>query len=816
MPAPAWLQYRHGSTPSGFPMKKPTALLPALALLILALSQPAATAEPFIGWIPLQHATAGEAMELDLHRFYQPDAAYRLDVPPSGEHFTAAFDEKTFTLSVRLAQSAQGFIEIPLRILSKQDATTAREALLVIAAQPRNGTTFRFANRDLAGKKVTVAGSFNGWNSDALPLTETSPGQFERYVPLPPGRHEYKFVIDGEWILDPENPDKNADGSNSIAEGPRLSPGSQPSVFVESETPGEISFHLAAANPEKARISAVLQKPDGTSLSIPVSRQGSKITADITAAPDESWVRVVAADSDGRIGNAARGRVRPAGGFQWQDGILYYAFTDRFVDGDKSNNRPVDDDRVLPQANYQGGDFAGVQQRIEDGYFQKLGINVLWLAPLNRNPDGAWQEYLEPFRFYTGYHGYWPISDTAVEPRFGGEKGLRELIKAAHETNTKIIADLVLKHVHLESPLWKEKREWFGTVNLPDGTKNLRRWNDHQFTTWFEEWLPGFDFDNPQAVEFLIANAEDWASRLQLDGYRLDAVKHIQFDFWWKFRTAMRELEARDRRKPGQMYFVGETFMDRQGIMSFVGPNMLDGQFDFPLYDTTMDVLAMRRAGFEALESSLAESEAVYGKETLMSPLIGNHDKSRFMAFADGDLPDPANSDEEEIGWTTPPQVDNPESYKYLKLAISFVLAIDGVPMMYYGDEVGLTGAGDPDNRRMMPLEEELSAEQKDVRAHFAQVATLRHAHPALRYGNRRPLIAEGDRYAFVRRHLDDAVLAVWNRGKSEAGFSMNVAPEMPDGTYTDPLGGHTITVKDGQTDFLLPSLSSAFFVKSP
>jgi glycosidase len=186
------------------------------------------------------------------------------------------------------------------------------------------------------------------------------------------------------------------------------------------------------------------------------------------------------------------------------------------------------------------------------------------------------------------------------------------------------------------------------------------------------------------------------------------------------------------------------------------------------------------------------------------------------MAFADGDLPDPANSDEEEIGWTTPPQVDNPESYKFLKLAISFVLAIDGVPMMYYGDEVGLTGAGDPDNRRMMPLEEELSAEQKDVRAHFAQVATLRHAHPALRYGNRRPLIAEGDRYAFVRRHLDDAVLAVWNRGKSEAGFSMNVAPEMPDGTYTDPLGGHTITVKDGQTDFLLPSLSSAFFVKSP
>jgi glycosidase len=202
-----------------------------------------------------------------------------------------------------------------------------------------------------------------------------------------------------------------------------------------------------------------------------------------------------------------------------------------------------------------------------------------------------------------------------------------------------------------------------------------------------------------------------------------------------------------------------------------------------------------------------------YGKETLMSALIGNHDKSRFMAFADGDLPDPSTSDEEEIGWTKPPQVDSPTSYQYLKLAISFVLSIDGVPMMYYGDEVGLTGAGDPDNRRMMPLEADLTAEQKSVRQHFANVAALRHAHPALRYGNRRPLVAEGDRYAFVRRHLDDAVLAVWNRGKSEANFSLSVSPEMPDGTYSDALSDRTLVVQDGKTTFQVPPLTSAFFI---
>jgi glycosidase len=134
--------------------------------------------------------------------------------------------------------------------------------------------------------------------------------------------------------------------------------------------------------------------------------------------------------------------------------------------------------------------------------------------------------------------------------------------------------------------------------------------------------------------------------------------------------------------------------------------------------------------------------------------------------------------------------------------------------MIYYGDEVGLTGAGDPDNRRMMPLEHELDAAQKSVRDHFIQVSAVRRAHPALRYGNRRPLVAEGDRYAFVRRHLDNAVLSVWNKAKSESSFEVNVSPEMPDGTYKDALSDRTIEVKDGKTSFQIPALSSAFFVK--
>ena len=591
--------------------------------------------------------------------------------------------------------------------------------------------------------------------------------------------------------------------------GPEL-----PSVYAESGTDREMIFRLVPSKDSNkiAQVSAVLELPGGASrlLSVPLDGASIKIpTADI---PDGAWIRLVAADDKGRVSRAIRAQVRPDKAFQWQDGIIYYAFTDRFVDGNPKNNHPVKDAAVLPQANYAGGDFEGIQQKVEQGYFKKLGINVLWLAPLNRNPAAAWKEYLPPYRSYAGYHGYWPVSRTDIEPRFGGEQGLKEMIGSAQKNGIKIIADLVLKHSHIEDPLWKEHRDWYGTLELPDGRKNLRLWDEYQFTTWFEEFLPGFDFDNPKPVSYLISNAQSQAKQFDLNGYRLDAVKHIKYSFWPKFRTAMRQMQEINRMAP--MYFVGETFMDRQGIMSFVGPNMLDGQFDFPLYDSIVDVFAREKKGFGELEDSLSASETVYGKETLMSPLMGNHDKSRFMAYADKDLPVSENDDEEEIGWTNPPQVDAPASYEKLKMAMGFILSIDGVPMVYYGDEVGLTGAGDPDNRRMLPADDKLDADQKGVRDHFSKLTALRSAHPALRYGNRRLLIADDTRYAFVRRHFDDKVLAVWNRGNESAEFDLQVAPELPDGTYADALSAISIKVQSGTAKLTLPPMRAAFFVQ--
>jgi len=305
--------------------------------------------------------------------------------------------------------------------------------------------------------------------------------------------------------------------------------------------------------------------------------------------------------------------------------------------------------------------------------------------------------------------------------------------------------------------------------------------------------LPSFDFSKEEPVRALIDNSIWWANRYKLDGFPLDAVKHILPSFWWKFRSALRE---KVKRPPGSpLYLVGETFNDRAGIMSFVGPNMLDGQFDFPLYDQIQETFGKTSGEMKALDDSLGASEKAYGKETLMSPLIGNHDKGCFMAYADGELPGPNGLKDEEVGWKDPPKVRDRSNYTKIELAQAFLMSIDGVPMIYYGDEIGMTGAGDPDNRRDMRFGDQVSSSEKRVLENLEKLGAIRRQHPALRYGSRRAVLETQDEYAFIRAHLDDRIAVVFNRGKTEAKVDIDVSPELTDGNYIDTPNGGPVQV---------------------
>jgi cyclomaltodextrinase len=781
---------------------------------------------PFLGPIPVQYGTTDKDVVLDMHRFFHPAGA-TLEIAPN-EHVDIAFD--AVGLQLRARTKEVGLTDIELK--AKSDKGT-HQTILTLAITPAQATQhFVFmqppggagasparnaspARTDSQPKKVALAGIFNGWSTDKTPLTgPNEKGEYTVDLPLEPGKYGYKFVVDGKWMLDPNNPETEDNGmgdKNSVVTVGGQKEIEAPVIYADSLTAKTLVVRAGSKTP-LAKASAIFETiSDSTPL---VSKITGYQVEVFLPQGKAGFVRVIVASAAGAPSNVVRCAVGDAAkAFSWHDAVLYYAFTDRFADGDRSNDKPVDNPEVAWPANFHGGDLKGVRQKIEDGYFEKLGVNTIWVAPLNRNPNQAYQESPEPHRWYTGYHGYWPVSSTELDPHIGSPADLRGLVDSAHAHNMKVIADLVLHHVHAEHPWWKQHRDWFGTLDLPDGRKNLRLWDEQQFTTWFEPYLPSFDFSKDGPVRALIDNSVWWANQYKLDGYRLDAVKHILPSFWWKFRAALREQVDQKRKVP--LYLVGETFKDRAGIMSFVGPNMLDGQFDFPLYDQIKDTFGQGSGDLKALDEALIASEKIYGKQTLMSPLVGNHDKGRFMAYADGELPAGEGVKEEEVGWKNPPKVRDPSNYAKLELAQAFLMSIDGVPMIYYGDEIGMTGAGDPDNRRDMRFGNDVTADEERVLKNFEKLGALRRGHAALRYGSRRTLLADHDLYAFVRAHLGDRIVVVFNRGKTEAKLDLNVAPELADGDYIDALTGQVAYVRDGKLSMSMTGQTAAFVTRT-
>ena len=762
----------------------------------------------FLGAPPVTRVRAGESVSLDLRRFGNPGATHRF-VATGGDGIRVSIDRLNHRLLVSADVTSVGLHTVPLCLeqLSVNGRTLKSSLPLVIESVPMH--TFRLEGYEDASS-VAMVGGLNQWNTSADPLQRVE-DSWVRTAAYPAGRVLYKYVIDGRWETDPANPDREADGhggfNSVITIGGDLVTSAAPTLFVTAIDASTLTLQSDRAL--STVIAEALPKSGGV-VRLPATIDGLIVRVDLPSSVAGEMIRVLVEDVDGKVGLPAMTYAGEPAEDIWQDDIIYYAFTDRFHDGNPANNQLVHNPKVLPAANYHGGDFDGITQKMAWGYFEDLGVNVIWLAPLNQNPSDAWVEYLAPFRSYTGYHGYWPVERYGVEARFGGEAALKDLVSEVHGKDMKVLADFVLKHVHQDSVIRAERPELFGELELSDGSRNLRRWDDNPYTTWFEPFLPAFDFRNPETVEFLLEDAVHWMGAYGLDGYRLDAVKHIRPDFWWRFRTRMR-----DTFHEANHYFVGETFQNRHVISDFVGANMLDGQFDFPLYDVLVPCFAQGQGDFAQLESALRQSEEVYGRSVRMSALLGNHDKPRFMAYADGDLPDATEPDEEELGWSRDLKVDDEAAYEKLKQAMTFLLTIDGVPMIYYGDEIGMTGAGDPDNRRMMRFGDEVSTAEAQVREHFSNLAHARRMHPSLYLGSRRALVADADRYAYVRAYAEDRALVLFNRSDESVTFELELNPEIEAGELIDVLSGARLSVQNGVVRVTLDAMSSAVYTNS-
>jgi len=453
------------------------------------------------------------------------------------------------------------------------------------------------------------------------------------------------------------------------------------------------------------------------------------------------------------------------------DDVIYLIMPDRFADGDPLNDEPAEFpgsyDRNNPRA-YHGGDLRGIEQHLD--YLKSLGVTTLWLTPVVKN--GAKQDY----------HGYGAVDLYAVDPHLGTLASYQQLVKAAHQRRMKIFFDVVPNHVGPTNPWVKDPPlpDWFhGTLEHhltarspvrpsfygqpepktithdtfeslvdPHAPERLRR---NLTEGWFAGVLPDMNTENPVVVRYLEENSIWWAETSGLDGYRIDTFPYVSRKFWEEWHLALRAIYPR-------LSTIGEVFHPDPTVTSFyqggrTGWDGVDTQltsvFDFPYFFALRDVLLNGAPAGRV--TNILRQDSLYPHPEFLVPFFANHDTTRFAGTPQG----------------TPAR---------LKLAFGLTLTIRGIPELYYGDEIGMPGGGDPDNRRDFPggwsddrrnafTKQGRTPEQQDIFEYVQSLLRLRAEHPALRRGRLWSLWSDDTTYVFLRESGEEKILVAFHAG---------------------------------------------------
>ncbi|MBQ2189807.1 MAG: hypothetical protein II452_02950 [Paludibacteraceae bacterium] len=449
-----------------------------------------------------------------------------------------------------------------------------------------------------------------------------------------------------------------------------------------------------------------------------------------------------------------------------QTQVLYSLMIDRFYNGNTANDWKMNSPEVLDIVDYQGGDLAGITAKIAEGYFDRLGVNTLWISPITQNPWDAWGCYpftngnkydaSKTYTKFSGYHGYWPIYATRLDSRFGTPDELRTLLDSAHAHGMNVVLDYVANHMHINSPTLKEHPDWHTDSILPDGRRNFELWDDARLTTWFDKHIPTLDLEREDVCEAMTDSALYWLENYELDGFRHDACKHIPEGYW---RMLGQKIATRWPDRP--IWMIGETYGSPQLIGSYIKSGMLNAQFDFNVYFTAREALC-GLTGMNAVLDNELTSLATYGAHHTMGNISGNHDQIRFASIAGGAID--IHSQGKEEGWTREIGIGDAETaYKRALLMEVLNITLPGVPCIYQGDEYGEVGGNDPDNRHMMRFDG-LNEEEAKMRAKVAELIHMRRQSMPLLYGDFIPMESNEDVISYKRVYLGQSVTVTIDR----------------------------------------------------
>ena len=491
------------------------------------------------------------------------------------------------------------------------------------------------------------------------------------YNELKSGRTLYRYKVGEEYILDKYNDKQEQKAGNdySYIEYYKLNASIQAEVRNASFNYNEnnvVKFKVNQDENDTKKLEVASASIDVSSLggssalAIVPDLQAVTISATTDTTLGKKTLPIVVTDQYGneyttsvQVEITARNK-KNADDFDWDESVIYFMVTDRFFDGNESNNT-ASGAKTYGKDNaglYHGGDFAGITQKLD--YLEDLGINTIWITPIVENIPGVTvtDTGKEDVPYNAAYHGYWASDFTKLNPTLGTEEEFQTLIDQAHNRGIRIMVDIVVNHAGYDTDFGDMIRSGEDIVSGSDQKDSLSN-------------LPDFRTEDPAVSAQLVKWQTQWVKDFGIDYFRVDTVKHVENDTWAELKNALTETDP-NFKMIGE--YAGGGYASNGNTL---GTGEMDSDLDFDFNDQATNFV---KGNISSVESFLTSRNSGLNNTYMTGQFLGSHDEDGFKKkLLDGGMAEDAATAASMV-------------------AASLQITAKGQPVIYYGEEIGLTG----------------------------------------------------------------------------------------------------------------------------
>ncbi len=604
------------------------------------------------------------------------------------------------------------------------------------------------------------------------------------YNELKSGRTLYRYKVGEEYILDKYNDKKEND--YSYIEYYKLNATIQAEVMNASFNYNENNVVKFTVNQDKndtknlevASASIDVSSLGGSSaLAIVPDLQAVTISATTDTTLGKKTLPIVVTDQYGneyttsvQVEVAARNK-KNADDFDWDESVIYFMVTDRFFDGNESNNT-ASGAKTYGKNNaglYHGGDFAGITQKLD--YLEDLGINTIWITPIVENIPGVTvtDTGKEDVPYNAAYHGYWASDFTKLNPTLGTKEEFQTLIDQAHNRGIRIMVDIVVNHAGYDTDFGDMIRSGEDIVSGSDQKDSLSN-------------LPDFRTEDPAVSAQLVKWQTQWVKDFGIDYFRVDTVKHVENDTWAELKNALTETDP-NFKMIGE--YAGGGYASNGNTL---GTGEMDSDLDFDFNDQAANFV---KGNISSVENFLASRNSALNNTYMTGQFLGSHDEDGFkQKLLDGGMKEDAATAASMV-------------------AASLQITAKGQPVIYYGEEIGLTGLNNyPYQTNRYDFDWSMINSDNETYQHYKKMLSIRNAYTdVFARGDRKTIMASDEKgYDVVSRSYQGTKLYVGLNIKDVAQ-TVEVPVSESNGTVLEDLYSKTsYTVNNGKVEVTIPA----------